>query len=537
MIGLGHNPVDAEGRRGGITLPAATDRSYELRSRGPATLSSQALDNLVSRSRASSTRRSPSPPPAAAPPSPPAAAPPSPATSSAASCSAEMGDSEDLKTTVASLAAIVKSLQSTAEANSKAIAELVVHQRSSSSSSKQPMGETPPDRPPRFQKLDFPRFDGKSDPMLFLNKCDSYFRQQRTMAEERVWMASYHLEDVAQLWYDQLLEDENIWARFKELLNLRFGPPLRAAPLFELAECRRTGTVEDPPATRGALGGGAARPALHGRPFVRIHNPETLAAAMSLARGGAWSSIGCSRLRLELALPALPAPPSALPAAQARGVANQAKRLSPEEQAERRRLGLCYNCNEPYARGHNRVCRRLFYIDGIELLRTKTRRCSPSARSPVCPFVTRCSDGFTALLDTGSTHNFIAETAARRTGLQAHTGPRLTATVANGERISRPACRAIPPSTSPAKSSASTSTSCPSPATISVLGTRTMSFTRRGRAVCRADVTARGPPLPAATTSPRALLDEPLAGFGGIFAEPAASPPQRAHDHAITLKP
>ncbi|WVZ78856.1 hypothetical protein U9M48_026504 [Paspalum notatum var. saurae] len=40
---------------------------------------------------------------------------------------AEMGDSEDLKTTVASLAAIVKSLQSTAEANSKAIAELVVH--------------------------------------------------------------------------------------------------------------------------------------------------------------------------------------------------------------------------------------------------------------------------------------------------------------------------------------------------------------------------------------------------------------------------
>ena len=31
------------------------------------------------------------------------------------------------------------------------------------------------DRPPRFQKLDFPRFDGKTDPMLFLNKCESYF--------------------------------------------------------------------------------------------------------------------------------------------------------------------------------------------------------------------------------------------------------------------------------------------------------------------------------------------------------------------------
>jgi hypothetical protein len=35
------------------------------------------------------------------------------------------------------------------------------------------------------------------------------------------------------------------WGRFKELLNLRFGPPLRSAPLFELAKCRHTGTVED----------------------------------------------------------------------------------------------------------------------------------------------------------------------------------------------------------------------------------------------------------------------------------------------------
>jgi len=42
------------------------------------------------------------------------------------------------------------------------------------------------------------------------------------------------------------------------------------------------------------------------------------------------------------------------------------KRLSPEEQAERRRLGLCFNCNEPYSRGHNRVCRRIFYLNGVE---------------------------------------------------------------------------------------------------------------------------------------------------------------------------
>ncbi|WVZ69642.1 hypothetical protein U9M48_018401 [Paspalum notatum var. saurae] len=119
------------------------------------------------------------------------------------------------------------------------------------------------------------------------------------MAEERVWMASYHLEDVTQLWYIQLQEDEGTptWAHFKDRLTLRFGPPLRSAPLFELTECRRTGTVEEysnrfqgllPRAGRLAeaqrvqlFTGGLLPPLSHA---VRIHNPETLAAAMSLAR-------------------------------------------------------------------------------------------------------------------------------------------------------------------------------------------------------------------------------------------------------------
>jgi hypothetical protein len=50
----GHNPVDEERRRGGITLPVTTDRDYELRSQGPASLGTNAHDNLVSRSRRSS---------------------------------------------------------------------------------------------------------------------------------------------------------------------------------------------------------------------------------------------------------------------------------------------------------------------------------------------------------------------------------------------------------------------------------------------------------------------------------------------------
>jgi hypothetical protein len=260
------------------------------------------------------------------------------------------------------------------------------------------------DRPPRLQKMDFPRYDGKSDPLIFINRCESYFHQQRIMEEEKVWMASYNLEDKAQLWYIQVQEDEGTptWRRFKDLLNLRYGPPLRSAPLFELAECRRTGSVEAyqdrfqallPRAgqltegQRVQLFTGGLLPPLSNQ--VRLHNPQTLAVAMSLAR----EVEVMERERLApvptaaptravfrapptagqppLALPAppvrptLPAPPSGAVPARLEGP--PIKRLSTEEQAERRRLGLCYNCNEKYSRGHNRVCRRIFFVDGVTI--------------------------------------------------------------------------------------------------------------------------------------------------------------------------
>jgi hypothetical protein len=45
---------------------------------------------------------------------------------------------------------------------------------------------------------------------------------------------------------------------------------------------------------------------------------------------------------------------------------------------------------------------------------------------------------FVALIDTGWTHSFIGEAAAWRTGLRIEPRPRLTAAVANGERVSCP---------------------------------------------------------------------------------------------------
>jgi hypothetical protein len=46
------------------------------------------------------------------------------------------------------------------------------------------------DRPPRFWKMDFPKFDGKTDPLIFVNRCELFFHQKRIAEKEKVWMAS-----------------------------------------------------------------------------------------------------------------------------------------------------------------------------------------------------------------------------------------------------------------------------------------------------------------------------------------------------------
>jgi hypothetical protein len=74
-----------------------------------------------------------------------------------------MGDAQDLQDTLQQLADSIKALQATAEANAKAIVALNV-EKPSSSGSKTSTGDSHPDRPPpRFQKLDFPKYDGKTD--------------------------------------------------------------------------------------------------------------------------------------------------------------------------------------------------------------------------------------------------------------------------------------------------------------------------------------------------------------------------------------
>jgi hypothetical protein len=120
---------------------------------------------------------------------------------------------------------------------------------------------------------------------------------------------------------------------------------------------------------------------------------------------------------------------------------------------ERRHLGLCFNCNEKFGQGHNRVCQRLFLLDLAEAEEgDKAELEEQTADDPLISLHAIANvhtsetmqvhiqlGGATLLdLESGSTHNFVSEDAASRTSLKLLPRGNMKVTVANGERVSCP---------------------------------------------------------------------------------------------------
>jgi hypothetical protein len=137
---------------------------------------------------------------------------------------------------------------------------------------------------------------------------------------------------------------------------------------------------------------------------------------------------------------------------------------------ERRRQGLCYNCDEPYVRGH--VCQRLFYLESTDYVDDAFPPEDHAgafnhgeAGHPATPGADTAQDSdppptvslhaivgvqteqamrlpviihghrLVALLDSGSTTNFINVDIMHRLKLATHPHPTLWVMVANGEHV------------------------------------------------------------------------------------------------------
>jgi hypothetical protein len=249
-------------------------------------------------------------------------------------------------------------------------------------------------------KLNFPRYDGESDPLPWLNRCESYFRGTRTLAAEQVWLASLHMDGAAAEWYYALEREYGMvpWSRFTELVNLCFGPPLRSNPLGELKDLRRTGSVDEYQRQFLALlcrcDGLSSTHTMNlftaglGEPMtsdVEMQRPADLQVAMSLARAferrativtQAPMSRFPPRLRQQTAGPiasaaASTAPGSANRAPSASGsvpspapsVRSRFRRLTPDEMADKRRKGECYFCPENFSLDHKCAMKGVFLME------------------------------------------------------------------------------------------------------------------------------------------------------------------------------
>ena len=444
---------------------------------------------------------------------------------------------------------------------------------------------TGPRRPdnsgPREPNLNFPHYDGESDPLPWLNKCEGFFRGYRTLQEDKVWMASLHLDGTAAQWYYQLERDLGIitWPRFVEFTNMRFGPPIRSNALGELKELHRTGTVEEYQRQFLALlcrcdnltrqhqidlfTAGLGQPLSSD---VEMQHPANLQTAMSLARAFERRSAEAARAIYPSTprQPSRPRPPSMTPAPTMEEPQRpRVRRLSAEEIADKRAKGQCYFCPEKFSRDHKCAARGGVFClslddaapedDDIteEVCISLNALTGVPAGDTIRLRVKIQGEELTALVDSGSTHSFINQGVAHRLGLDITHRPGLVVTVANGQQLHSPGiCAAM----TLAIQDQTFSIDCYALALegfdvvlgvhwLKTLGPITWDFTARSMAFWHHDraVMWRGiggeEVSLAAMTATRDLMNSLLQDFTDLFAEPRGLPPARRHDHHIHLLP
>jgi hypothetical protein len=108
------------------------------------------------------------------------------------------------------------------------------------------------------------------------------------------------------------------------------------------------------------------------------------------------------------------------------------KRLTTAKIAQRRKDGQCFHCNKFFTHDHKKVCKQLFTIEVLdeEVPETPIDSSDPTisihAITGIRPrsskivqlFVDINDVQLTAVLDSGSTHNFVVLEATARAGLQ-----------------------------------------------------------------------------------------------------------------------
>ena len=329
-----------------------------------------------------------------------------------------------------------------------------------------PQQSLPPVLHPRPFKLDFPRFDG-TNPPGWIFKANQFFDFHQTPHPQRMQIASFHMDGPALAWFQWAHTNHPYptWEAFTEALDARFGDSSYTDHMGTLAKLTQTSTVTSYISEYVSLANRTKQlPTeflLHNfvsglKPYIRREvqalQPRTIIEAQGLARlqeekhtDHQLPTMSAASRTPMLALPAPTTKPNPPP-----GI----RRLTAEEMKTRREQGLCFNCDERFARGHK--CKNpssLLLLDdahkddppAILVVESVTITEPPdislhALAGQNSPRTLRLAGqinrvGVQILIDSGSTHNFIQEALVTRLELPIDTSYSFPVTVGNGDSL------------------------------------------------------------------------------------------------------
>ncbi|CAA7045405.1 unnamed protein product [Microthlaspi erraticum] len=238
-------------------------------------------------------------------------------------------------------------------------------------------------------KMEFPSYDGTTNAIEWLQKCEDYFEDQRVFSDEaRVRQATFVLTGRAYHWYHnlrRLVTQKLSWFEFKKICKSRFGKADSVNPVGELSNLRHTGTVDDYCSQFEECLGRQTK--LTGdqqlwqfcagltdslRKEVEYLRPETIFKAMEYARDHEYKIDNDRRTRTfgghlapttrsMMAMNNGNDTETVMPQQEAKKAPPRKylKKLTVEEMAERKAKGLCFNCDELFTRDH--VCNPMLF--------------------------------------------------------------------------------------------------------------------------------------------------------------------------------
>jgi hypothetical protein len=331
--------------------------------------------------------------------------------------------------------------------------------------------------------LDFPRFK-VGDPTAWVYRALQYFHYYQVPEPEKVMHASYHLDEEALVWFQDCWHELHGWNDFVRAIQIRFGPASYDDPMELLTKLKQTHSIAAYKSqfeltsnrVRGLSDMHKLSCFMSGmkdeiRLAVKMQGPRNLGEAYALAKiqeeylttvkrstrptyepsRDSWvqsqAQQGAARVEIKSGdSKQFSARPSM-----------QVQRLTPMQMLERRKKGLCYNCDERWSSDHRCKDRKLYLIEEVEdeeaelaeireeeveaeleEAKAEITLCALlGSTSPSTMRVIAIVNGQTTvvLLDTGSTHNFMDRTLAKTLKLPIDGESNFGVRVANGQVI------------------------------------------------------------------------------------------------------